>query len=144
MRKIFLLIFIALFSCGLSSNEDNIVGKWKGQQTEDGIMFFHENGMFDMLDSDGKSAFFNNNEPTPIITWEIITEVEPHQLYITMEFSDKTEHFPLGIFKIKKNKLILRQTIVYHRYLGGFDMGVSKYEMPKDFSGILKVFERIN
>jgi hypothetical protein len=145
MRSTFILVLIlltiGLVSCDSKTNGDNIAGKWKGRNDEDGTMIFHKNGMFDILDKNGESPF--DGEPKPSITWEAITEVEPHQVYITMTAGDKTERIPLGIYKIENNKLILSEPITYHRTLGGIDMGISRYEMPKDFSGIVKVFERI-
>ena len=136
-----ILLTIVLASCDSSTNGDNIAGKWKGKNNEDGIMIFHKNGMFEILNKEGKSPF--DSEAKPSITWEAITEVEPHQVYITMTAEDKTERIPLGIYKIENRKLILREPITYHRTLGGLDMGISRYEIPKDFSGIVKVFERI-
>ena len=62
---------------------------------------------------------------------------------MNMEFGKKHVRTPLGIYKIKNNKLILRQPITFHRTLGGISMGGSRYEMPKDFSGVLKIFNRL-
>ncbi len=135
-----ILLTLALTSCERPPAGDTIVGKWKGRQTEDGIMVFHANGTFDMLYEDKASVF--DYETKPNMTWEAITEVEPYQVYITMKAKDKTQRMPLGIYKIENNKLILRQPTEIHRTLGGFDMGVSRYEIPKDFSGIVQVFER--
>jgi hypothetical protein len=147
MKKTFIfvltLLSIGLASCDSSTNDVNIAGKWKGQNNEDGIMIFHKNGMFEILNKEGKSPFASELKKLSI-TWEAITEVEPHQVYITMTSEDKTERVPLGIYKIENRKLILREPITYHRTLGGLDMGISRYEIPKDFSGIIKVFERIN
>jgi hypothetical protein len=137
----FLFFTFALVSCGWVSDGNNITGKWRGQEAENGTMIFYKNGKFDILNKDEKSVF--SNEPKPTITWKVVTEVEPHQVYITMSVGDKTERIPLGIYKIENNKLILRETTTYIRTLGGIDMGVSRYEMPKDFSGIVKVFERV-
>lgn len=61
-------------------------------------------------------------------------------LFVT---DDEEERIPLAIYKIENNKLILRDTIEYHRSLGGIDMGVSRYEFPEDFNGILRVFDRV-
>jgi len=94
-----------------------------------------------MVDQDGNSAFSYN--PQPVITWEAITEIKPHQLYMYLSYKDKTERIPLGIYQIVKDKLIFRQAKTYHRTLGGFDMGVSRYEIPKDFSGVINVFKKI-
>ena len=145
MKKIFifasLFLSIGLASCDSSPNADNISGKWEGQNDEDGIIVFHKNGIFEILNKEGKSAF--DGELKPSMTWEAITEVEPHQVYITMTAADKTERIPLGIYKIKNGKLIIREPITYHRTLGGFDMGISRYEIPKDFSGIVTVYERM-
>jgi len=145
MKITFILVLvgvtIGLTSCDSSTNGDNIAGKWKGQNDEDGIMIFYKNGVFDILNKDGKSVF--EGEPKPTMTWEAITEVEPHQLYITMTAGNKTERRPLGIYKIKNGKLILSEPMTYHRTLGGLDLGISRYEIPKDFSGIVKVFERM-
>ncbi len=145
---VLILLTIVLTSCDFSTNDDNIAGKWKGQNEEDGIMIFYKNGTFEVLDKDGKSVFVGepvfDGESKPSMTWEAITEIEPHQLYITMTIGDKSERIPWGIYKIENNKLILREPIEYHRTIGGLDMGVSRYEIPKDFSGIVTVFERID
>ena len=141
MRYMSLFFILALVSCGWISESDDITGKWRGQQAKDGTMIFYKNGKFDLLDKDGNPVF--SEEPKPTMTWEVITEVEPHQAYITMSVGDKTERFPLGIYKIEKNKLILREPTTYIRTLGGIDMGVSRYEMPKDFSGIVKIFVKV-
>jgi|TARA_B100001964_G_C14011981_1_gene499762 hypothetical protein len=138
--KYLLLVFSLAFASHAWGGDNNIIGKWQGQNTKDGVMIFYENGKLDLLSKDGKPAFSGKSAPT--ITWEAIIEVIPHQLYINMSHKDRRERIPLGIYKIVKNKLILREPITYHRTMGGFDMGVSRYEIPKDFSGILKVFKR--
>lgn len=135
-----LLCLLFVVSCTKSA-ENELVGEWKGQQDEDGIMVFHKNGMFEGFDKDKASLFEGKQKPS--MTWEAITEVEPHQIYIILKAEGKVERMPLGIYKIENGKLILRQPTTYHRTIGGLDMGVSRYEMPKDFSGILQVFERI-
>ena len=74
--------------------------------------------------------------------YEAVTEIEPHQLYLIMSVDGKSERIPFGIYKTEGNKMIIRPPTEYHRTLGGFDMGVSRYEIPKDFSGIVEVYER--
>ena len=76
---IFMLLTLFLASCGGLPDGDNIVGKWRGQNDEDGLMIFLKDGQFDVLDNNENSVF--NDGQKSIITWEIITEVEPHQLY---------------------------------------------------------------
>ena len=79
-----------------------------------------------------------------IVKWETITEIEPHQIYITFHTKDKKpERFPFGIYKIVNNKLIIRGVRTFYYSYGGIKMGVSRYEMPKDFSGILRVFIKV-
>ena len=138
----FIFVFVALLVASpIWGSDIEIIGKWRGQNPEDGIMIFNKNGKFDVVDQDGNSAFSHN--PQPVITWEAITEIEPHQLYIHISYDNKIRRTPLGIYKIVKDKLILRPPKTYHRTFGGFDMGVSRYEIPKDFSGVINVFKKI-
>jgi hypothetical protein len=147
MKSTFILILIfltlALASCDFSTNDDNIAGKWKGQHEEDGTMIFHKNGTFEVLDKDGQSVFVGDpafdGESKPSMTWETITEVEPHQLYIIIPTENGSMRIPWGIYKIVNNKLIHRHAIDHSRTIGGF----FEYEIPKDFSGIVRIFERI-
>ena len=140
MKKAILTFLVIFTSCGLIDSSQSIVGKWKGKNVEDGIMIFKKNGEFDILDKSGISAFGDKTKIS--IKYEAITEVEPNQLYIIFTDENKSHRAPLGIFKIENRKLILREAIEFHRTVGGFDMGVSRYEMPKDFSGVIKIFEK--
>lgn len=133
------VVFIA--NAFLGSNSASIVGTWRGQDPEDGIMTFHKDGTFEAMDANGTvqeldGAFF---------TYDIIDEVEPHQLYLTLisTHDEINERFPVGIYKIENDRLIMRQVITYDRYIGGISVGTSRYEIPEDFSGELDIFERI-
>ena len=138
MDKVFLTLLIVFTACGLVNANETIVGKWKGGNPEDGVLIFKKNGEFDIIDKNGESAFKSENKFT--IKYEIIAELEPNQLYLNFLHENSTHRIPFGIFKIENGRLFLRESIEYHRSYGGFDMGVSRYEMPKDFSGIVKVF----
>jgi hypothetical protein len=59
-----------------------------------------------------------------------------------MSSEEGSIRIPMGIYKIVGDKLIIGEVIEYHRYYGGFDMGVSRYEFPKDFSGSLKEYQK--
>ncbi len=141
MRIILLTLSLLLSACDLGTSSGDITGRWKGQDEKDGIMVFNKDGSFEILDANGLPLI--KSEPKPVVTWETITEVEPFQLYITTSVGNETERIPLGIYKIENGKLILRGPITYYRTIGGFSMGVSRYEIPTDFSGVLQVFKKI-
>ena len=142
MNKILIfLIIILLSSCTLFKSDETIIGKWIGFNSEDGIIEFKENGVLLIFDKNGKSVF--SKEEIKNISYEAINEVIPHQIYLNMSENGKTEIIPFGIYKIENDKLIIRDPIEYHRTLGGFDMGVSRYEIPKDFNGFVRVFKKV-
>jgi hypothetical protein len=141
MKHILLILLLFISACGIGTNTNDLTGRWKGQDDKDGIMVFNKDGSFEALDSNGQSLL--NVGPNPLITWEIITEVEPFQLYITIIVDGKTERIPIGIYKIKNGKLILCEPLTFYRSIDGINMGVSRYEMPNDFSGVLHVFKKL-
>lgn len=143
MKRIIIIPFLLLFlpSCALLSSKDSLVGKWEGKNPEDGILEFKINGEINLFDKNGRSAF--TEKEVKKVSYENVTEVTPHQIYLNFSVNEKTERIPFGIYKIENEKLIIRDPIEYHRTLGGFDMGVSRYEIPKDFNGIIRVFKRI-
>jgi len=149
-KILFMLIFpFLLFGCGEklkfdsnSFNKNPLIGTWKGL-TANGTyehIIFKENGSIEILDEEMTNPYSGKGIS---LSYEAINEVTPHQLYITMKFQGKSERIPLGIYKIKNEKMVLREPIEYHKSIGGFDLGVSRYEMPKDFSGIIKTYEKI-
>jgi hypothetical protein len=115
-----------------------IIGKWiENGYDKSGSIEFKKNGIVILYDSNGKSLF-----PTINITYENITEVTPHQIYWNISYNGEMIRKPFCIYKIENDKLIMRDPIEYHRTLGGVDMGVSRYEIPKDFNGVIRVFKR--
>ena len=116
---------------------DSLIGTWYNE-SEGGYLVFSKSGQFEMLGPDGTSVTPEGASST----YEAVSEVTPYQLYLRFDIDGKSERFPLGIYKIENGKLILREAAEIHRSLGGFDMGVVRYEMPSDFSGVVKVFER--
>lgn len=141
MKYVSIILILLLSACGFLSDESAIVGTWKGDNPIDGIMVFHKNGKYEIFKRDGSPIIEESSTLTA--TWEVVNEVEPHQLYITIEVDGKSERMPFGIYKIEGKKLILRQPNVYERTYGGFSVGISRVEMPKDFSGVLSVFTKI-
>lgn len=113
----------------------SIRGKWKliSDTGYSEYLEFLEGGKLSILDGKEEMTY----------RYETIEEVTPHQLYCIVKDNEQTIRYPWGIYKIVNNKLIIRSIIEYHRSLGGFDMGISRYEIPKDFSGVLNVYERI-
>jgi len=136
------LITLTFISCNSKKGNKSLVGKWKGVNSKDGFMVFYKDGKADILNENGVSAF--DDKKNVKINYEVITEVSPHQIYLTISENDESQRIPLGIFKIQNGKLIIRDPIEYHRTMGGFDLGVSRYELPKDFNGILRVFIKEN
>jgi len=137
MKRLVLSVLLTIVLNACVAQSSSIVGTWYNEE-QGGYLVFGRNGQFDMQDVDGVSV-------TPeggISTYESISEVVPHQLYVRFEIDGNSERIPLGIYKIENGKLIMRDAIEIHRSLGGFDMGVTRYEMPSDFSGVLRVFER--
>lgn len=131
---------LTLSACDLISSSSNITGSWKSE-VDNGTMIFHQNGTFELLDKDGVSLF--DIKSGVKATWETITEVTPNQLYVKIETKDGFEKIPLGIYKISKSKLIIREPKTFYNTIGGISLGVSRYEMAKDFSGVLSVYTRI-
>jgi hypothetical protein len=114
-----------------------IVGRWKGRSSEDGVMHFKSDRKFEMLTPEGKNAMEGGTA-----TYELVTEVEPWQMYMTITYQGKTERMPLGIFKIQAGKLVIRSVTEYRRSLYGMDIGHGRYDMPKDFHGVVSVYEK--
>ena len=130
-----------IFPFSINANNYEIVGKWEGRNPEDGILIFNSDKSFYIVGKNGKTI---GNDDTMKMEWETIREVEPHQIYILISSNEKIHKQPLGIYKIKNNKLIIRDVIEYRRRIGLIDVGTSRYEFPKDFSGILRVFNKLN
>jgi len=123
-----------------------LVGTWRSTTGQEEYLVFAKDGVFDMMDSSRESLQSKmQSEYDGELQWkyEIVTEVEPHQLYNVLTVDDRSEKMPMGIFKVEGNKLIIRQSTEIHRTLGGFDMGVLRYEIPEDFSGVLNVYEKV-
>jgi len=129
-------------SCARDEDGNSIVGRWKNTGSDGEVMVFWEDGSFDVLNEQGRSVIRETPEATG--TWEAIVEVEPHQLYVTLTTDGNSVRFPFGIYRIVGEKLIIRQSTEVHKSLGGFDMGIVRYEMPEDFSGVTDTFIRID
>ncbi len=135
MKRIILIVSILILtSCNFLG--DPLIGTWQINPPNGDSEFitFTESG-FMMTFTGGK---------TMMLDYEAITEVEPHQLYVILEDGEKSERLPLGIYKIEGKKMIFKESIEYHKAIGLIDMGTSRYEMPKDFSGTIKIYEKIN
>ena len=140
MKIILFILAISLSACDSFSGSSDIAGKWKCEDASD-AMIFDKSGTFALINVDGKSLV--DKFPGAKITWQAITEVTPHQLYIVIETDNrKVEKIPLGIYKVSNDKLILREPKTFHNTIGGISLGVSRYEMPTDFNGVLSVCTR--
>lgn len=148
MKKIFLIIgifsFLFLAGCtnfeNLLTSKDPLLGTWSNS-SKDEYLVFKDNNIIEILDENMENVSPNENISTK---YESITEIEPYQLYVTVEFEGKIERMPLGIYKIENRKLIIGKPFEYHRTIGVIDVGVSRYEIPKDFSGIVTTYEKID
>lgn len=141
MRILLTIICFFIVSCNPFADSNSIIGHWQGVVPEDGIMVFNSNGKMEILDAEKKSIF--DDDLSLQITWESIEELTPKQLYLVMEAGDKNERIALGIYKVDKGQLFLGVPIAYQGSVDGVDQGVSRYQMPKDFTGAVKVYNRL-
>ena len=139
------LASVILTSCSFGSN--SLVGKWESTNQPPEYLIFNADDSFDVQEEDGTSlqAQMTAEQQGYVgLSYEAITEIEPYQLYMVMHAGGSSWKEPIGIYKVEGNKLILRRVTEFHRTLGGFDMGVSRVEMPKDFSGVVETYIRVN
>ena len=141
MRIFLTLICFFIVSCNPFADSNSIIGHWQGVALEDGVMVFHSNGKMELLDAEKKSIF--DDEESLEITWESIEELTPKQLYLVMKAGDKSERIAIGIYKVEKGQLFLGVPIAYQGSVDGVELGVTRYEMPKDFTGTVKVYNEI-
>lgn len=78
------------------------------------------------------------------ISYEILKEVNPHQLYLTFSSGSKKERIPFWIYKIENNKLIISQAKEFHKYIWLMDMWVSRYQLPTDFAWNPDIYYKVN
>lgn len=140
MRIILFILAISLSACDLIPSSSDVTGKWKSEG-ESEIMIFHKNNSFELIDANGKSMIDKSSGAKA--TWQAITEVTPHQLYVKIETDKKSKKIPLGIYKVSNGKLILRPPKTFHNTIGGMSLGISRYEMPTDFNGVLNVYTKM-
>ena len=145
MKYLLALIMIFTTSTYLYGSDDEIIGTWEGKNPIDGVLIFKEDYSFELKKTiDGPKVDMGN------VQWYTNTEVKPHQLYLRFNIDGEIKGKPMGIFKIKKSwllgkdKLIIKSPTIYNKSLGGIDMGFSRYEMPKDFSGFISEFLKID
>jgi hypothetical protein len=125
---LFFLFLHFLISCVGSSGGSEIYGSWKNTGTSKDIVSFNRDGT--MLDTKVK--------------FEIVTSVEPKQIYVIIEDAGEVTRVPFGIYDIRGNKLILSPAKLYQRTYGGIGFGgISRSELPKDFTGEVIEYERI-
>jgi hypothetical protein len=147
MKKLLSAMFVALLmvlcfylaGCEGSLSEE-IVGTWVGKNEADGTMTFHSNGVFELLSKDGGET----GDADMKVTWEVVDEIQPAHLYISVELNEKVHRVPLGIFTIEGGDLILRQPKEYKRHIGFMPIGNIRYEMPTDFAGIVNVYQKVD
>ena len=139
MRIAPILLAVTLAACDYLPSSTDVTGRWLSENN-DGSLVFHSDGSFELLDKDGNSMLHTSSDAQA--RWQAVTEVSPHQLYILAENGDRTEKIPLGIYKIENGKLVIRAPTTYHNTLAGISLGVSRYEMPSDFSGIVDVYSK--
>lgn len=140
MKLIFVLFSALLTSCNYFV-EESIVGKWKGENSVDGMIVFHKNGKLEVFDNNGIPAI--KAEDGVEAKWEVIDQVSPKQLYVNVSVGEKNTRTPHGIFKITDGKLIIREVRTYYNTISGIKMSVSRHEVPKDFSGVIQTYTRI-
>lgn len=104
-------------------------------------LILKKNGALEILDHNRES--FVEIGADVSIKHEAVTEIEPHQLYIIMITKAGSRRLPSGMYKVAGNKLIIRRDAEYRRTIGGIPVGPSRDEMPKDFNGVVEVFEKL-
>ncbi|MCG8616717.1 MAG: hypothetical protein MI802_10910 [Desulfobacterales bacterium] len=139
-RFLWMLTLLFLAACS-QDNLGTIHGKWAGVDPKDGIIVFHPDGRFESFTRDGASLFGESTQLTA--TWQSLDHEVPRQLFLKISYPAKTETVPLGIYRIKGHKLIIREPLTHHRTLGGVKLETARYEMPNDFSGELTIFKRL-
>jgi len=141
-----ILASIVVVSC-VNASTNTLVGSWSRQTGTIGeFLTFEEDGNFITIsiDSSNNSTDVMPDHGESKILYEIVDEVDPHQLYLVLTGQKRSERIPFGIYKIENGKLIIRSVNEIHRSLGRFDMGVVRYEIPTDFNGVLSVYQRMD
>ncbi len=57
MKKFLAIILLLLASCSSPADSNSIIGKWSGNNPDDGTMIFHKNGKFEVFDKNSQSPF---------------------------------------------------------------------------------------
>jgi len=145
MKKLIpLMAAIVITACTLTN--DSLVGRWESTNMPPEYLVFGSYNSFDVQEKNGTSLqeeMTAQQQGYVGLSYETVTEIEPHQLYMVMSAGGSSWKEPIGIYKIEGNKLILRRVTEFHRTLGGFDMGVSRVEMPEDFNGVVETYIRV-
>lgn len=145
ITPIAVLASIILTSCTVGN--DSLIGKWESTNIPAEYLVFGSDNGFDVQEENGTSLqekMTAEQQGYVGLSYEAVTEIEPHQLYMVMHAGGTSWKEPIGIYKVEGNKLILRRVAEFHRTLGGFDMGVSRVEMPQDFGGVVETYLRVN
>jgi hypothetical protein len=140
--KVVALMVLIFVGMGIENYTQSwgITGKWRGTNPADGILEFQKNGTLLMTDHAGKTFGADSDIK---VTWEVVDEVSPPQIYAIATSREQSVRMPLGIYKVENGKLIIRSTKDYYNTIGGIPLGLSRQEMPTDFSGVVSVYERI-
>jgi hypothetical protein len=123
-----ILILGTLVGCISKNDESEIYGSWERTGSYKETLTFLENGTVAEM---------------PNTRFEIITTISPKQIYLIREDQNgESIRMPMGIYKITGDKLVLANAKFYEKTLSGIPLGgISKVEMPKDFSSSSDVYE---
>ncbi len=113
--------FIAFSYAGRKSNT-SIFGKWRSTGVSNETLTFKSDGTISEIAD---------------VKYEVITSVTPSQIYFsTTGRKGEVIRVPMGIYKIQGNKMVIAYAKHFERTLNGIPFGgISRVEIPKDFSG---------
>ncbi|EKD44363.1 MAG: hypothetical protein ACD_71C00163G0002 [uncultured bacterium (gcode 4)] len=142
MKKILLLLipFLFLLSCSNLYKEESILWYWKWNNE---YLRFSENGKLSFLKWTWSYLSEVIQPENAFVSYEIIEEVTPHQIYLIFTKNKEEKRIPFWIYKIENDKLIINKSKEFHKTLWSIDMWISRYELPIDFSWELDVYFRL-
>lgn len=137
MKAYVLLAVLLLVAC--TSLDANIVGHWQREDAVE-VIELQSDGSFDsVLNGKRLTESFGGGFTS---RYETDTSKTPHELYIIMANSERSDRIPMGIYKIEEDALIVAPAMKRLKSTSEGDVEVLGYDLPTSFTGALTIYRR--
>lgn len=124
-----------------TDRNETIVGTWFSNDDNGSYLVLRSDRSCDLLDKKRRSVF--GKEPSENCEFETVEEVTPHHLYLHLKHNGEKTRFPVGIYVLSGDKLVVRNSSSRQHTIGGFPIGSPDFTIPSDFGGPLTIYRRI-